>query len=162
MCLTHCWWRGVYYHPSLSAHGDQLLPLATCQLMGKNEENDVSSIFSRFAHCWWRGAYDHCKFITECPWIPIVVTSNKQINWWWRFGHILRHFYVGGKTSADEPTKWNSSLIDILIVYLFIFTCLIYVSIVNCPAFQVKIFWAIIRVLTASKNAELSYMENNL
>ena len=32
--------------PSLSAYGYQLLPIATSQLVGKNREFDVSSIFS--------------------------------------------------------------------------------------------------------------------
>ena len=42
--------------PSLSAHGYQLLPLATSYLVGYNREFDVSDIFlSCFIHYWWRG-----------------------------------------------------------------------------------------------------------
>ena len=32
-------------HPSLSAHGYQLLPLATSSFVGNNREFDVSGIF---------------------------------------------------------------------------------------------------------------------
>ena len=46
--------------PSLSAHGYQLLPIATSQLVGDNREFDViRHIFRCFVHCVWRGAYDH-------------------------------------------------------------------------------------------------------
>ena len=46
--------------PLLSAHGYQLLPLATSYLVGNNREFDASGLFGGFFlfHCW-RGAYDH-------------------------------------------------------------------------------------------------------
>ena len=44
--------------PLLSAHGQQLLPIATSYLVGHNREFDVSDIFlSCFIHYWWRGTY---------------------------------------------------------------------------------------------------------
>ena len=46
--------------PLLSAHGYQLLAIATSYLVGNNREIDVLDIFLRcFIHCLWRGAYDH-------------------------------------------------------------------------------------------------------
>ena len=63
--------------PSLSAHGYQLLSIATSYLEGNNREFDVSDILRRFIHCWLREAYDHRRPITECPWLPIVVHSNQ-------------------------------------------------------------------------------------
>ena len=54
--------------PSLSAHGYQLLPLATSYLVGCNREFDVWDIFlSCFIHYWWRGTDEHKRPITECP-----------------------------------------------------------------------------------------------
>ena len=45
--------------PLLSAHGYQLLSIATSYLVGNNREFGVSDILRCFIHCWWRGAYDH-------------------------------------------------------------------------------------------------------
>ena len=66
---------------SLSAHGYQLLPLATSYLVGNNREFDVSDIFlSCFIHYWWRETYDHRRPITKCPWLPIVAPSNQSVS----------------------------------------------------------------------------------
>ena len=46
--------------PSLSAHGYQLLPIATSLLVSNNREFDYfRHILRCFTHCWSRGAYDH-------------------------------------------------------------------------------------------------------
>ena len=66
--------------PSLSAHGYQLLSLATSYLVGNSREFDVSDIFlSCFIHYRWRGTYDHRRSITKCPWLPIVAPSNQSV-----------------------------------------------------------------------------------
>ena len=65
----------------LSAHGYQLLSIATSYLVGNNREFDVSDIFFRcFIHCVWRLTYDHRRSITECPWLPIVAPSNQSVS----------------------------------------------------------------------------------
>ena len=51
----------------LSAHGYQLLPLATSYLVGYNRQFDVPDIFlSCFIHYQWRGTYDQRRPITKC------------------------------------------------------------------------------------------------
>ena len=67
--------------PSLSAHGYQLLPIATSYLVGYNRDFDVSDIFGCvFIHCWWRGAYDHRRPVIECSWLPIVAPNNQSVS----------------------------------------------------------------------------------
>ena len=46
--------------PSLSAHGYQLLPIATSYLVGDNRKFDIAGIFSGvLLIVGWRGAYNH-------------------------------------------------------------------------------------------------------
>ena len=64
--------------PSLSALGYQLLPLATSQLMGDSKEFDGLGTFWGFLLIVdGGGAYQHWRFITKCPWLPIVGPSNQ-------------------------------------------------------------------------------------
>ena len=65
----------------LSAHGYQLLSIATSYLVGYSRVFDVSDIFlSCFIHYWWRGTDEHRRPITECPWLPIVAPSNQSVS----------------------------------------------------------------------------------
>ena len=66
--------------PSLSAHGYQLLSIATFYLVDNNREFDVSDILRCFIHCVWRGTYDHRRPVTECPWLSIVAHSNQSVS----------------------------------------------------------------------------------
>ena len=64
--------------PSLSAHGYQLLPLATSYLLGNNRDFDVSDIFLGVPFL-----VGGEELITiedpslSAPWLPIVAPSNK-------------------------------------------------------------------------------------
>ena len=66
--------------PLLSAHGYQLLSIATSYLVGNNRKFDVSDIILRcYIHCWLRGTYDHRRPITECLWLQNIAPSNKSV-----------------------------------------------------------------------------------
>ena len=68
---------------SLSAHGNQLLPIATSYLVGNNREFDVSGIFWGVLLIVGGGELITTKkSITECPWIPIVAPSNQSVSGW--------------------------------------------------------------------------------
>ena len=67
-------------NPLLSAHGYQLLSIATSYLVGNNREFDVTHILRCFTHYWWRGTYDHSRSNTECPWLPFVAHSNQLLS----------------------------------------------------------------------------------
>ena len=70
--------------PLQSAHGYQLLPIATSYLVGNNREFDVLDIFWGVLLIVGGGsrAYDHRRPITECPWLPIVAPNNQSVSGW--------------------------------------------------------------------------------
>ena len=64
--------------PLLSAHGYQLLSIATSYLVSNNKEIDVSDIFWGVLFIvGWGELMTIEGPITECPWLSIVVHSNQ-------------------------------------------------------------------------------------
>ena len=66
--------------PSLSAHGYQLLSIATSYLVGNNRNLIFKHILRCFIHCLYRGTYDHKRPITEWLLLPIVAPSNQSVS----------------------------------------------------------------------------------
>ena len=64
----------------LSAHGYQLLSLATSYLVGYNREFDVSDIFWGVLFMLVEGTYDHRRPITEYLWLKIIAPSNQSVS----------------------------------------------------------------------------------
>ena len=65
----------------LSAHGHQLLPIATSYLVDNKREMGCFRHISRsFIHSLWRGTYYHRRPITECLWLPIVAPNNQSVS----------------------------------------------------------------------------------
>ena len=74
--------------PLLSAHGYQLLSIATSYLVGNNREFDVSDIFWDVLFIVGGGelmTIEDQSLITNCTYqlyLPIVAPSNKSVSGW--------------------------------------------------------------------------------
>ena len=63
----------------------------------QNREFDIKGIFGAFvvfSSLVWRGAYYNWRFITKCPWLPIVALSNQSVGDNRKFDFSCKHLPV--------------------------------------------------------------------